>query len=195
MLWIATNMFILGLDKQEMRLNKSPRTFDVRMSKNRLQARHKTALFIAKAQIKENLSVMSETATAPLTGKTLLSKVKELSNLPRRERAKQCGYYTTTKNGQVRVNLTDFYDALLSARGIPLSPETPKDGRGREPTYRVSVHQNGQIVIGATYTKAMGLKSGDEFEIKLGYKHIHLIQVDGASQTDEDSDEDVEEEE
>lgn len=121
---------------------------------------------------------MTETATAPLTGKALLAKVKELSNLPRRERAKQCGYYTVTKNSQVRVNLTDFYDALLSARGIPLSPEAPKDGRGREPTYRVSVHQNGQIVIGATYTKAMNLKPGDEFEIKLGYKHIHLIQID-----------------
>ncbi|MDF5720985.1 MAG: AbrB family transcriptional regulator [Rhizonema sp. PD37] len=121
---------------------------------------------------------MTETATTPLTGKSLLAKVKELSNLPRRERAKQCGYYTVTKNNQVRVNLTDFYDALLSARGIPLSPEAPKDGRGREPTYRVSVHQNGQIVIGATYTKAMNLNPGDEFEIKLGYKHIHLIQVD-----------------
>ncbi|BAY31011.1 transcriptional regulator AbrB [Nostoc carneum NIES-2107] len=126
---------------------------------------------------KEILSIMTETATAPLTGKALLAKVKELSNLPRRERAKQCGYYTVTKNNQVRVNLTDFYDALLSARGIPLSPEAPKDGRGREPTYRVSVHQNGQIVIGATYTKAMGLKPGDEFEIRLGYKHIHLIQL------------------
>lgn len=123
---------------------------------------------------------MTETATAEyplLTGKALLNKVKELSHLPRRERAKQCGYYTVTKNKQVRVNLTDFYDALLAARGIPLSPESPKDGRGREPTYRVSVHQNRQIVIGATYTKAMGLKPGDEFEIRLGYKHIHLIQL------------------
>ncbi len=143
---------------------------------------------------------MTETATAPLTGKALLAKVKELSNLPRRERAKQCGYYTVTKNNQVRVNLTDFYDALLSARGIPLSPEAPKDGRGREPTYRVSVHQNGQIVIGATYTKAMGLKSGDEFEIKLGYKHIHLIQIDAdkklLSSDDSDLDEeDIEDEE
>jgi bifunctional DNA-binding transcriptional regulator/antitoxin component of YhaV-PrlF toxin-antitoxin module len=145
---------------------------------------------------------MSETATAPLTGKALLTKVKELSSLPRRERAKQCGYYTTTKGGQVRVNLTDFYDALLSARGIPLSPEAPKDGRGREPTYRVSVHQNGQIVIGATYTKAMGLEPGDEFEIKLGYKHIHLIQVDSDkkildidSDLDEEDDEDEDDEE
>jgi AbrB family looped-hinge helix DNA binding protein len=121
---------------------------------------------------------MTETATAPLTGKALLQKVKELSHLPRRETAKRCGYYTVTKNSQTRVNLTDFYDALLVARGIPLSPEGSKDGRGREPTYRVSVHQNGQIVIGAAYTKAMGLKPGDEFEIKLGYKHIHLIQID-----------------
>lgn len=123
-------------------------------------------------------NAMTETATAPLTGKALLQKVKELSHLPRRETAKRCGYYTVTKNSQTRVNLTDFYDAVLAARGIPLSPEGTKDGRGREPTYRVSVHKNGQIVIGSTYTEAMGLRSGDEFEIKLGYKHIHLIQVD-----------------
>jgi len=88
-----------------------------------------------------------------------------------------CGYYTITKTKQTRVNLTDFYNALLEAQGIPLSPESAKDGRGREPTYRVSVHKNGQIVIGATYTNSMGLNPGDEFEIKLGYKHIRLTQV------------------
>ncbi|MBO9999500.1 MAG: AbrB family transcriptional regulator [Cyanobacteria bacterium SID2] len=124
---------------------------------------------------------MSETLPenpTPLTGKALLTKVKELAHLPRRETAKRCGYYSVTKNGQTRVNLTDFYDAVLAAKGVPLDPEGTKDGRGREPTYRVSVHKNGQIVIGSTYTLAMGLKPGDEFEIKLGYKHIHLIQID-----------------
>jgi len=121
---------------------------------------------------------MSETATAALTGKALLQKVKELSHLPRRETAKRCGYYTVTKDNQTRVNLTDFYDAVLAAKGVPLDPEGSKDGRGREPTYRVSVHKNGQIVIGSTYTQAMGLKEGDKFEIKLGYKHIHLKQLD-----------------
>ena len=35
------------------------------------------------------------------------------------------------------------------------------------------------MVIGTNYTEAMGLKPGDEFEIKLGYKHIRLIQLDG----------------
>ncbi|NES83826.1 MAG: AbrB family transcriptional regulator [Moorea sp. SIO2B7] len=129
---------------------------------------------------------MSENATAPLTGKALLQKVKELSHLPRRETAKRCGYYTTTKNDQTRVNLTDFYDAVLAAKGVPLEPGSTKDGRGREPTFRVSVHKNGQIVIGSTYTQTMGLKSGDEFEIKLGYKHIHLKQIDDDEVTLED---------
>ncbi len=142
---------------------------------------------------------MTETITAPLTGKALLQKVKELSHLSRRETAKACGYYSVTKNNETRVNLTDFYDALLAARGIPLDPDSSKDGRGREATYRVSVHKNGQIVIGSTYTEAMGLKPGDEFEIKLGYKHIHLIQVDadkngstngkGSASSDESDDE------
>ncbi|MEG3437708.1 AbrB family transcriptional regulator [Pannus brasiliensis CCIBt3594] len=125
---------------------------------------------------------MSDISPTPLTGKALLQKVKELSHLPRRETAKRCGYYSQSKDGQVRVNLTDFYDAVLAAKGVPLDPEGTKDGRGREPTFRVSVHKNGQIVIGSTYTEQMNLKPGDEFEIKLGYKHIHLKQVEGASE-------------
>jgi AbrB family looped-hinge helix DNA binding protein len=132
---------------------------------------------------------MAETATAPLTGKALLQKVKELAHLPRREKAERCGYYTVGKNNQTRVNLADFLEALLEAEGTSLNVEGAKDGRGREPTYRVSVHKNGQIVIGSTYTEKMGLKPGDEFEIKLGYKHIHLIQLSNDDDsTNEDDD-------
>lgn len=132
---------------------------------------------------------MTETVTAPLTGKALLQKVKELSHLPRREKARRCGYYTIGKNNQTRVNLADFVGAVLEAEGTSLNAEGTKDGRGREPTYRVSVHKNGQIVIGSTYTEKMGLKPGDEFEIKLGYKHIHLIQIDSEDDDADDTDE------
>lgn len=126
-----------------------------------------------------------EIPEAPLTGKALLTKFHELHYLSRREKAKYCGYYNPPKKDgdEIRVNLSDFYDALLAAKGIDLEPGKSKDGRGREPTYRVSVHKNGQIVIGSTYTEAMGLKKGDEFEIKLGYKHIHLIQVDDSEES------------
>jgi AbrB family looped-hinge helix DNA binding protein len=129
---------------------------------------------------------MNDISPTPLTGKALLQKVKELSHLPRREKAKRCGYYTVGRNNQTRVNLADFFEALLEAKGTTLDAEGAKDGRGREPTYRVSVHKNGQIVIGSTYTEKMGLKPGDEFEIKLGYKHIHLIQVSSADGDSED---------
>lgn len=125
---------------------------------------------------------MTETSSTPITGKALLQKVKELAHLPRRETARQCGYSGATKSGRIRVNLTGFYDAVLAAKGIPLDPESAKDGRGREATYKVTVHKNLQIVIGSTYTKEMGLSEGDEFEIKLGYKHIHLIQMDRGSE-------------
>ena len=134
---------------------------------------------------------MVQTTTSPLTGKSLLQKVKN-SNLPKRELAKECGYFSTTKEGQTRVNLVDFYDAVLSAKGIALEPEEPKDGRGREATYQVAVHKNGAIVIGANYTQSMGLKPGDEFEIKLGYKHIRLIQLNGHKNGVTEGDEDEE---
>ena len=131
---------------------------------------------------------MAETATEQLTGKSLLQKIKS-SNLPKRELAKECGYYSVSKGGEVRVNLGDFYDAVLVAKGIALEPKSEKSGRGKEATYRVTVHQNGQIVIGSSYTESMGLKPGDEFEIKLGHKHIRLIQIDenknGTGKSDE----------
>lgn len=114
-------------------------------------------------------------STPPLTGKALLKKVESLGNLSRSAIAKQCGY-VSERDG--RVNLAAFYEALLAAKGVNLEAGKDKDGRGRESTYRASVQKNGQIIIGANYTQLMGLKPGTQFEIKVGYKHIHLIQVE-----------------
>jgi bifunctional DNA-binding transcriptional regulator/antitoxin component of YhaV-PrlF toxin-antitoxin module len=120
---------------------------------------------------------MSDIPPQPLTGKALLQKVEALGHLPRRETAKRCGYVTMTKTNKPRVNLNEFYDAVLAAKGLSLSPSSSRDKRGREPTFRVSVHKNGQLIIGSAYTEKMNLRPGDEFEIQLGYKHIHLKQV------------------
>jgi antitoxin component of MazEF toxin-antitoxin module len=46
------------------------------------------------------------------------------------------------------------------------------------------------LLIGSAYTKQMGLQSGDEFEISLGRKHIHLRQLD---REEGDLDEELEE--
>lgn len=115
----------------------------------------------------------------PLTGEELLKKVKELENLSKEEKAKACGYYTVTKNGIERVNMMKFLNALIDAEGIELDSTAHANGRGgRSASYRISVQSNGNLLIGSAYTKQMGLKPGDEFEITLGRKHIRLKQLD-----------------
>lgn len=116
---------------------------------------------------------------SPLTGAELLEKVKGLGELSKEEKAKECGYYTLTKNGIERVNMMKFLNALIDAEGIELDGKQQGNGRGgRSASYRISVQSNGNLLIGAAYTKQMDLAPGDEFEISLGRKHIHLKQVD-----------------
>ncbi|MGF1673055.1 MAG: AbrB family transcriptional regulator [Rivularia sp. (in: cyanobacteria)] len=115
----------------------------------------------------------------PLVGEDLLKKVKELESISKEEKAKQCGYYTVTKNGIERVNMMKFLNALIDAEGIQLDSSSGANGRGgRSASYRISVQSNGNLLIGSAYTKQMGLEPGDEFIITLGKKHIRLKQVD-----------------
>jgi AbrB-like transcriptional regulator len=117
--------------------------------------------------------------TEPLMGDALLQKVKELGTRSKEEKARDCGYYTVTKSGVERVNMMKFYNALIDAEGLELDGKTSGNGRGgRSASYRISVQSNGNLLIGAAYTKQMELNPGDEFEISLGRKHIRLKQVD-----------------
>ncbi|KOR36332.1 MULTISPECIES: AbrB family transcriptional regulator [Planktothricoides] len=119
----------------------------------------------------------------PLTGEELLKKVKELEKASKEEKAKAAGYYTVTKNGLERVNMMAFLNALIDAEGITLDSTGTGEGRrgGRQASYRITVQSNGNLLIGSAYTKQMNLTPGDEFEITVGRKHIHLKQVEPSS--------------
>jgi hypothetical protein len=126
------------------------------------------------------------TQDKPLIGTALVEKVKELGNLSKEEKARACGYYTQTKNGIERVNMMKFLNALIDAEGIELDSTSEGQGRGgRSASYKISVQSNGNLLIGSAYTKKMGLEPGDEFEITLGRKHIHLKQVGVADEDEE----------
>ncbi|NLQ05282.1 AbrB family transcriptional regulator [Cylindrospermopsis raciborskii] len=128
----------------------------------------------------------------PLVGEELLQRVRELGNETREEKAKQCGYYTITKNGIERVNIMKFLNALIEAEGIQLDGAPGANGRGgRSASYRVSVQSNNNLLIGSAYTKQMNLKPGDEFVISLGKKHIRLRQVEPEERDDDDQLEEV----
>jgi hypothetical protein len=121
-------------------------------------------------------------ADAPLMGKALLQKVKELRNLSREEKAKACGYSSMTKKGQ-RVHLRKFYQAVVEAKGVVLDSKSKptSSGRGRNASHRIKVQSNGILLIGSAYTKQMNLQPGDQFELSMGRKHIRLKQIDDAS--------------
>ena len=112
-----------------------------------------------------------------LRGPELLSKLKELGNASKSEVVRACGYVTPKQGGGDRLNYTAFYEALLEAKGMSFGGTESKriDHTGRKLRYISKVHFNGNLLIGKAYTSMLGLKPGDEFDIKLERKGIRLI--------------------
>jgi AbrB-like transcriptional regulator len=114
----------------------------------------------------------------PATSEALLKRVEELKGTPKKEMARALGFVSKTKTGQERVKLASFMNALLEAKGVGFGESSERDGRGgRFASYRIQVQQNGNLLVGAAYTREMGLEPGTEFEIQLGRKHIKLVKV------------------
>ena len=91
----------------------------------------------------------TKTKVEPLTGDALLAKVKELETHSKEEKARECGYYTVTKNGVERVNMMKFYNALIEAEGVELDSnrsvllaDHPADGN-----YVVSFEYSTNIIL------------------------------------------------
>ena len=55
-----------------------------------------------------------------LTGSDLLAKVKELGDVSKSDLVRACGYVSTKKNGEPRLNYTAYYKALLEAKGMKM---------------------------------------------------------------------------
>ncbi len=121
-----------------------------------------------------------------LTGPDLLAKVKELGDASKSDLVRACGYVSSKKDSSERLNFTAFYEALLEAKGVSLGKDggNRKGQGGRSLSYIAKVQGNGNLLVGMAYTGLLGLKPGDEFEIKLGKKQIRLIPVGGSDDED-----------
>jgi hypothetical protein len=122
-----------------------------------------------------------------LTGSDLLLKVKEVGDASKSELVRSCGYVSTKKDGSERLNFTAFYEALLDAKGMNIGAGGRGKGsgkRGRDLSFQAKVQFNGNLMVGKAYTAQLGFKPGDEFEIKLGRKQIHLVPL-GAEDDEE----------
>ena len=108
-----------------------------------------------------------------LTGSDLLAKFKEVEGLSDSEQCRACGYVSTKKNGESRLNYTAYYKALLEAKGMKMGNSVVGKG-GRKLSYVATVQGNGNLLIGKAYTALLDLKPGDVYKIKLTKKQIKL---------------------
>jgi hypothetical protein len=119
-----------------------------------------------------------------LIGADLLAKAREMGDASKSDLVRACGYVSGTKDGTQRLNFTAFYAALLEAKGVSFGNGhgSGPGKRGRGMSYVARVQFNGNLMVGKAYTAMLGLKPGDEFEIKLGRKQIRLVPVGGADE-------------
>lgn len=125
-------------------------------------------------------------APGPLTGSDLLAKVKEIGDASKSDLVRACGYVSTKKDGTERLNFTAFYEALLQAKGVAFEGGGTEPGKpGRKLSYTTKVQFNGNLMVGKAYTSLLGLKPGDEFEIRLGRGQVRLIRANGIEPADD----------
>ena len=116
-----------------------------------------------------------------LVGKELLEKSKLLSKKSEEEIAKACGYIGPSG----RVLRKSFYRAYVeakygkSSRKINAGRSGNRSSRGRQAEFKTKVHGNGNLLIGHSYTKKLGLIPGQEFQINLKKesKIIYLVPI------------------
>ena len=113
-----------------------------------------------------------------LVGKELLERSKSLSNKSEEEIARECGYIGPSG----RILRKSFYKAYIEAKYGKLSKRISagnRSSRGRQAEFKTKVHGNGNLLIGHSYTKKLGLIPGQEFQIniKRDSKIIYLILI------------------
>ena len=116
-----------------------------------------------------------------LVGKELLERSKLLSKKSEEEIARACGYIGPSG----RVLRKSFYRAYVEAKYGKLSKKIGagrsghRSSRGRQAEFKTKVHGNGNLLIGHSYTKKLGLIPGQEFQINLKKesKIIYLVPI------------------
>lgn len=110
-----------------------------------------------------------------LTGAELLAKIHELGEAPRDQVAIACGYVTD----KGKPAYTAFYEALMTAKGVALAPPSTAKakGRGKQPSYEVTINKQGVAPVGGAYTSLLGWTTGDKLRIAVDGGRINLERI------------------
>ena len=121
-----------------------------------------------------------------LQGDRLLSRLDQLRGCSRSELVRACGYVTRSEDGREHLHFTDFYEAILEAKGVHLPGQggrwrAGRSIQGRQLSFNTHVHFNGNLMVGRAYTEKLQLKPGDQFRIHLHDGEIRLTPLEPAA--------------
>lgn len=125
----------------------------------------------------------------PLSGPLLLEAVKSNRTLNKTDLVRLCGFVTELEDGTERLNFTAFYEALLLAKGLDITPQRELGQRGKVASGITTVHFNNNLLVGKAYVKSFGYKPGDQFQIKCRRDGSILLVPLGKTDNDEKDDE------
>lgn len=131
----------------------------------------------SSAQAKVRLESGAANTKRPerLIGGELLAKMKELGDVGKSDLVRACGYFSQKPDGSERLNFTEFYEALLQAKGIGgLESGTEEDKPGTET--ELDTRQSESYTPNGRREELVGFivdnqsQPSDWLALKLGYK-------------------------
>ena len=138
----------------------------------------------SSAQAETKLDREAAAAEPPerLVGGELLAKIKELGDVGKSDLVRACGYFSQQSDGSERLNFTDFYEALLEAKGFETSiNNSDNEDEEEKLDYRLTTAPDGSLLLTNPYTCPLDLQPGDEFDVILGTASIVLTPCDWES--------------
>lgn len=118
-------------------------------------------------------------AAAMLRGDSLLEKIDQMREMSRSELVRACGYVERSEDGREHLRFTEFYEAILQAKGVHLPGHRGRlqaqcNAHGRHLSFNTHVHFNGNLMVGRAYIEKMHLQPGDRLRIQLDGAGIRL---------------------
>lgn len=118
-----------------------------------------------------------------LTGDDLVSFVQANPGISEIDLASGAGYVRTTASGKPQVLKKSFMTQLLAAKDLKVGAD-PNRNRGKAAQYVTTVHTNGVMLLGKTYTEVAGFDPGDKLQIVVSSGKVQVVLLQRAAEVE-----------
>ena len=75
--------------------------------------------------------------------------------------------YVANRNGRPSLQRTDFFQALSAAQGLSIGPALVREGKGKQPGFKLKVGPKGMVPVVPVYTCKIGVEPGGYVSVEI----------------------------